>query len=467
MGERPRPGLLARLVRPLRFVLPERWRAAIKDWICSHPRRWPALNRLLVWFTGKRPAPRRAWDEGLPPTAPEDWVQNTRHEGPLVTVVVPCFNSGEFLGEALESVRRQTFQDVEIVVVDDGSDDPATLDILRSLDAPRTRVVRQENRGLAGARNTGFREARGRYVCPLDADDMLHPTHLEKLLLAIETRQWAVAFSDVERFGRWEGVWRRGPFDLAALMHENVLTCNALIRRDAWERVGGYHEPLRHGYEDWHFWIALAAAGCQGIHLPEPLFRYRRHGRSLLTTTNRMSGAIRDQIRQLHRDVFDNPQRAEAVRRAHRRTLARDAFINVGPERHRPPAPGARRCLVATPTVGSGELRPALRALRRGGERWEVVALITREEPCIQDVPMPLEDEGALCFWARPTVPAEFEADLPLHLCSAHRVELVLDVAGALSPEALGRLRAALPDLRIAQVPGEGLRDLAACERGG
>ena len=97
---------------------------------------------------------------------------------PLISAVIPAYNPEGFLLEAVASVERQSWPNWEIVVVDDGSDQPAAREILAQIERradPRIRVVRQENRGLAAARNTGFREARGRFVVPLDADDLLEP----------------------------------------------------------------------------------------------------------------------------------------------------------------------------------------------------------------------------------------------------------------------------------------------------
>src|SRR4051812_38432038 len=111
---------------------------------------------------------------------------------PLVTVVLPCFNAHRFLGETLASVRAQTFPSIEIVVVDDGSADAETRDFLAGLD-PDIKVIRQENRGLAGARNTGFSVAQGTYVLPLDCDDRIAPTMIERCVSGLEAAGAAYA----------------------------------------------------------------------------------------------------------------------------------------------------------------------------------------------------------------------------------------------------------------------------------
>ena len=94
---------------------------------------------------------------------------------PRVSVVVPCYNLGPYLAEAVDSALGQTFTDLEIVVVDDGSTDPETRAILDTFSRPKTRVLRSENRGLPGAKNFGIGHTTGELLCMLDADDVLEP----------------------------------------------------------------------------------------------------------------------------------------------------------------------------------------------------------------------------------------------------------------------------------------------------
>src|SRR5215471_18656606 len=108
------------------------------------------------------------------------------NDSPRVSVVVTCFNLGRYLDEAVGSVLAQTFQDFEILIVDDGSTDEDTRRLLSGYRRPKTRVVRIENRGLPGARNEGIRRTSGPYVCCLDADDRLEHTYLEKAVAVLD-----------------------------------------------------------------------------------------------------------------------------------------------------------------------------------------------------------------------------------------------------------------------------------------
>ena len=102
---------------------------------------------------------------------------------PLISLIIPCYNYGQYISEAIESVLKQTYQNFEIIVIDDGSTEELTKQVVSELNYPKSKVIRQENRGLSAPRNGGIREARGEFIVPLDADDKLHPTFLQKCLL--------------------------------------------------------------------------------------------------------------------------------------------------------------------------------------------------------------------------------------------------------------------------------------------
>jgi glycosyltransferase involved in cell wall biosynthesis len=201
---------------------------------------------------------------------------------PRVSVIVTCFDLGHTLGEALASVEAQTFRDLEILVVDDGSTEPGTLAALARIEATRARVLRTANRGLPAARNHGARHASGEYLCCLDADDALHPEWLAKGVAALDAdpglafvSHWLRAFGDEE----WE--WKPTECGFPALLDRNTVNGAALVRRAAWEAVGGQDETLREGCEDWDFWITLVERGHRGAILPEILFFYRRRAGSM------------------------------------------------------------------------------------------------------------------------------------------------------------------------------------------
>ena len=224
---------------------------------------------------------------------------------PHVSIIVPCHNGGRFLDGLLASLAAQTFRDFEIIIIDDGSTEQATVDKLAHL-GPVARVVHQENRYLPGARNRGFAEARGGLILPLDCDDTLEPSYLAETVPLLEAAPSDVGF--VFTHGRLTdtlaGIIPRhlNPFDQMFL---NQLPYCMLLRRSAWQAVGGYDERMRDGGEDWEFNIRLIRAGLRGIEVPKPLFVYAvRPDGMLLSHATRMHGTLWRYIRAKHADLY-------------------------------------------------------------------------------------------------------------------------------------------------------------------
>lgn len=224
--------------------------------------------------------------------------------GPRVSIVVPCWNAGQFLPGLFESLAAQTFRDFETIVVDDGSTEPATIEALSALPVGVT-LIRQENRGLPGARNTGFRAAQGEYVLPLDCDDRLMPDFLAKGVARLDSEpQLDFVFSHMQLVGARQGVLERG-FNRFDQLFLNQLPYSLLMRRTAWVRVGGYDETMRQGYEDWDFNLRLIMTGSAGGLMPEPLFIYRvAEGGMLLSKSARRHGELWARIRGKHPGAY-------------------------------------------------------------------------------------------------------------------------------------------------------------------
>lgn len=195
---------------------------------------------------------------------------------PVVSIVIPCYNAGPLLEEAIESALSQTHREVEIVVVDDGSTDAQTVALLDRSHWSRTRILRQTNKGPAAARNTAIRAAVGAYILPLDADDRIDPTYVAKALQAMESRPGVgIVYCKALRFGRETGPWNLPKYSIQEMVIDNVIFCTALFRKSDWEAVGGFNEALRHGVEDYEFWLRLLARGVDVHQLDEYLFYYR------------------------------------------------------------------------------------------------------------------------------------------------------------------------------------------------
>ena len=203
----------------------------------------------------------------------------------LVSVVIPCYNPAPFLRETLASIAAQTHPRIEVIVVNDGSTNPESIALLKEISTQVDVYLEQPNKGLAAARNTGFREAHGNFILPLDADDLIEPTCIAEYLDALLTDESAAfAYCDYQVFGTKNYPETTGEYNLERLLTLNILIYASLIRKKVWEDSGGYDQSMRLGYEDWEFWLRLGSLGHFGHHIPKSLFRYRKHGASLYDT---------------------------------------------------------------------------------------------------------------------------------------------------------------------------------------
>ncbi|WP_191964893.1 glycosyltransferase [Synechococcus sp. RSCCF101] len=204
----------------------------------------------------------------------------------MLSVIIATFNPSELILEALASVRDQqhllSCGSLEIVVVDDGSTDPASLALLDGIAAEGIAVLHQPNRGLSSARNAGIRAARAPILLPLDDDNRLLAPYLRSgVPLLLEHPELAGVYGDRQDFGIDNGVRRIGALTLPELCSMNRIDACALIRREWWERCGGYDESLT-ALEDWDLWLGILRRGGVLHHLPELCFAYRTRPGSMV-----------------------------------------------------------------------------------------------------------------------------------------------------------------------------------------
>ncbi|MBL0142930.1 MAG: glycosyltransferase [Betaproteobacteria bacterium] len=234
-----------------------------------------------------------------------------------VSVVIPCFNSSAFLAQTVQSVLAQTLRDFEIVFVDDGSSDDTREVIRRLVDASaerRLRLVCQANAGVAAARNRGIGAALGRYILPLDADDLIAPTMLEECAAILDAEpDIALVYPDRQDFGDIERVWAAGSYDLQHLKYFNQFAYCALFRKAMWADLGGYRANVS-GFDDWDFWLAAAARGYGGRHVAKPFLKHRRHRQSHLWRILDQYERLHAQIMLNNRDVYSGSEVATAER---------------------------------------------------------------------------------------------------------------------------------------------------------
>lgn len=201
---------------------------------------------------------------------------------PAVSVIIPTYNSAQFLGQAIQSVLDQSFKDFELLVVDDGSTDN-THQVVQSIVDARIRYLQQANAGVSGARNTGIAASHGAYIVFLDADDLLRSQALQVMVRALELDSCgqlvAGGYLEVDKENRPLRVvrpWQRNQ----DLSFENWLTScpfiigAIMVRRECLDRVGGFDTSLER-CEDWDLWLHLARSGCRMMWVEELIVRYR------------------------------------------------------------------------------------------------------------------------------------------------------------------------------------------------
>jgi glycosyltransferase involved in cell wall biosynthesis len=196
-----------------------------------------------------------------------------------VTVVIPCLDYGQFLGEAIESALAQDGGRPRVIVVDDGSTDERTLRAFDEL-PDGVELLRQKNAGVAAARNAGAAAAQTPLLLMLDADDRLRPGALAALRAPLEAEPaLGFAYGDAEFFGAWSGRLAFPDYDPYRLLYRSIVTATSLMRREVFEAVGGFDAALP-GYEDWDLYLGALEQGRRGRRVPEVVFDYRRHGSS-------------------------------------------------------------------------------------------------------------------------------------------------------------------------------------------
>jgi hypothetical protein len=230
----------------------------------------------------------------------------------LVSIVIPCYNCEPYLFDAIASVRAQDYKTVEIILVNDGSDSAESIALLKTASRQVDRYLEQPNRGLAAARNAGFRAAKGAYVAPLDSDDLLEKSFVSECFDAIRHHPEAgFVHTDYRVFGTEEYVERLAEYNLYRLLEQNTLIYAALIAKADWELAGGYDESAKLAYEDWEFWLRMAARGKFGCRVYKPLFRYRKHGPSLIDVMRQHHAELTARMHANHPELYEFAHRAK------------------------------------------------------------------------------------------------------------------------------------------------------------
>ncbi|QCR22182.1 glycosyltransferase family A protein [Pontibacter sp. SGAir0037] len=210
----------------------------------------------------------------------------------VISIIIPCYNSGDFLTDAIESVYNQTFTgNYTIIIVDDGSTDGTTHVLLKQLQQQdqKIKIFYQENKGPAAARNRGVRASDSKYLLFLDSDNKLRPEYIYKALKVLEANEEIGVVYGAPNFFGDSTVPRFTPheFDMYTMHRGNCIDMCAVVRREAWSSVGGFDENrLLIGHEDWDLWIMIGAKGWKFHYIQEVLYDYRVREGSVIVNAN-------------------------------------------------------------------------------------------------------------------------------------------------------------------------------------
>lgn len=239
---------------------------------------------------------------------------------PLVSVIIPAYNAETFIEKTLHSVLYQTYQNLEVLVVDDGSQD-RTPEIIKSIAQQDKRVVlwQQKNAGVAAARNLGIEKSQGEFIAPIDADDIWYPENIEKQVQCFLESEpsvglvysWSV---DIDQDDLPTGIFRaakiEGEVYITLVCHNFIGNASAsMIRRDCLQQIGGYNSQLKEqaaqGCEDWDLYLRIAEV-CQFRVVPDFLIGYRKITNSMSRDSTQMAKShhlVMQAVRQRHPEI--------------------------------------------------------------------------------------------------------------------------------------------------------------------
>lgn len=227
---------------------------------------------------------------------------------PILSIVIPCYKSEKTLEATLKSVIEQDYQDWEGILVNDGSPDNLEKIALEYVNKDSRFVYfKKENGGLGSARNYGINKSVGKYILPLDSDNLVEKNFAVQAIKILESlKEISVVHGHAKYFGEKTGLWEVDTFDLSKILVHNYIDACAIYRKKLWEKIGGYDENLPYqGHEDWEFWIASGILNANFHHLNQVTFSYFVSRGSMISTFNEdMMLANQDYIVQKYPRLF-------------------------------------------------------------------------------------------------------------------------------------------------------------------
>jgi glycosyltransferase involved in cell wall biosynthesis len=224
----------------------------------------------------------------------------------LISIIIPCYNDAKYIKRCFDSALGQTYVNIEIIIVDDGSN-IETKAVLNKLEDKFCKLLTQENKGQSAARNAGIKIAKGDYVFVLDSDDYVEPTFCEKaynLLYSNPEIKIVSCNANLIYDNQSTEIYKPEGGTIEKFLFKNAVLGTSMFRKSDWENSGGYDESMRNGWEDWEFFIRLLKNSGEAIVIDEPLYNYRKRNHSTTSIANEFRYNLYSYIINKHPDLY-------------------------------------------------------------------------------------------------------------------------------------------------------------------
>lgn len=225
---------------------------------------------------------------------------------PLISIVIPCFNDAEYIEQSINSALNQTYSNIEIIVVDDGSN-IETKEVLGKLEPKITKLITQENKGQSVARNGGITGSKGEYILVLDSDDFFEPSFCEKAIPLFENNaevKVVSCYTNLLYEDGTMGLFKTLGGSLEKFLCSNRALGSALFKKEDWQICGGYDEKMNQGLEDWEFYIRMVKNGGTAAIIPEALYNYRIRRNTTTDKANQVKYELLKYIYTKHKELY-------------------------------------------------------------------------------------------------------------------------------------------------------------------
>lgn len=225
-----------------------------------------------------------------------------------VSIIIPCYNQGKYISESINSALQQTYKDIEIICVNDGSADNSA-EIMKSFADKYENVVfynNKTNKGVIYSRNMAIQQSSGEYILPLDSDDIIEPTYVEKAVKILDEHpNIGIVYCRARVIGKKTEEWNLPKFDKSNILYENCIFCSALFRKSDFLKVGMYKEYMQYGLEDFELWLSFIEKGFNVYQIDEILFNYRKYDEQTRTNLSNVEENYKNSWKNVIKNHLD------------------------------------------------------------------------------------------------------------------------------------------------------------------